>query len=198
MKKILILILLILLSILPVNSNDINCNQFKLYDIQYNSDFDYESIMKFNDFSELERLDSVFKTVPGKFTVIRFIFHKYREDIYDIGLGDRYFLVMLKVDKSNFIQDAIFFPLHYAEIPANSVFSRLQNKVMFTNKIKLKDLNLVTKYVDSYPIGAKAPPLTIEYLNKSFTSTVDFKPNTKKIINLSLDTNLRYTYSCVE
>ena len=83
--KILILISILFVFTSKINTSELDCKQFKLYDIQYNSDFDYECVKKFNDFSELDRLDSVFITVPGKFTVMRFIFHNSLEDKYNIG-----------------------------------------------------------------------------------------------------------------
>lgn len=177
-----------------VNSNEIICNQFKLYDIHFNSDFDYKSISKLNEYRGLDRLKHVFKFKSGKYKVIRFILHiNYLEVESDYPkLNDFYAIMMMKLDKKGMIIDAFYFPLSFAEQPANDYLYKLKNKIKFTNGMKLLDLNLISKTKDYYN-----PPKVL-YFNKEFKDQIINKSNNEKLVNLTLDTNLSYNYSCVE
>lgn len=184
----------LILSIESVNSNEIFCNQFKLYDVHFNSDFDYNSIRKLNKYIGLDRLDNVFKIKSGKYKVMRFILHrKYlRVESDNPKYVDNYSIIMLKIDKKGMLLDAFYFPMSFAEIPANIYLFKLNNKIKFQNGMKLLDLNLISKTKDYYN-----PPKVL-YFNKEFNDQIINKSTNEKLVNLTLDTNLRYTYSCVE
>ena len=194
MTKILILLLIILLSILPVNSNEIICKQFKLYDIQYNSDFDYKSIRKLNKYIGLDRLDNVFKNKSGKYSVLRFILHKKHFEVESDKPKyiDTYSIIMLKMDKKGMLLDAFYFPLSFAEQPADNFLYKLNSKIKFQNGLKLSDLNLFSITKDYYN------PPEVLYFNKEFKDQIINEITNEKLVNLSLDTNLKYTYSCME
>jgi hypothetical protein len=150
--NILILISIALLFTSKINTSELDCNQFKLYDIKYNSDFDYKSIRKLNKYNGLNRLDNVFKIKSGKDKVMRFILHrKYLQVESDNPkYSDNYSIIMLKMDKKGIFLDAIYFPMSFKEQPADDFLYKLKSKIKFQNGMKLSDLNLICISKDYY------------------------------------------------
>jgi hypothetical protein len=129
--------------------------KYYLIDSKNNADFNYRNIDSINNFpGGFKLMDSVFNVVNGKFTVYRFI-TRDSAFIYDeSGVKSVNTLVLLKVNKKNYIIDGYRYFLENTEMPFTCNLYRISKNQMLINNLRLNSLRFkrVHKEINGYEV----------------------------------------------
>ena len=113
--------------------------EYNLLDKFENADLNYLAIDSINLIDKgISMLETVFKVVPGNYTVYRFMTSD-RGIIFDEYVSDMNNLIILKVDSSNHIIDGYQYFLQNPEMPSSCKLYKLTKKLKIKSKIKINE-----------------------------------------------------------